>query len=168
MYASTLSRENDICHGIGCLCGRSNDVRIKNSTRHFSTNYHRDLRWIYYGVHASLPRQLRHIWPTTRTPVLVTPLPWPMSPCSVELKPSKMCVFLTSGNLLGHNVSQEGIAMDPTRYKPSWTLLRPLPWRPSAVFWAKLDGIVGCYVTSLISWPLRTRQYIGFHYKGPQ
>ena len=78
---------------MGCIRGCSNDVWIKNGTDDFPTNYHRDLRRLYSGIHVSLPRRLCRVWSTTGTPHPITTLSRPQSPSSVELKPSQMCVF---------------------------------------------------------------------------
>ena len=71
----------------------------------------------------------------------------------LSLNRTKCAFHVTSGALLGHIVSQDGIAMDPDKVQA--ILNAPAQPQPKhlARFWVKYNGIAVCSGTSLISRP---------------
>ena len=94
---------------MGCPCGQSNDVRVKNSIGHVSTNHYRDFQCLYFNVFldkfAVYGQRLEDM----------TQLHLCLDRCRqarLSLNLAKCAFLVTICNLLGHIVSQEGITMD--------------------------------------------------------
>ena len=107
---------------MGCPCGQSNDVRVKNSIGHVSTNHYRDFQCLYFNVFldkfAVYGQRLEDM----------TQLHLCLDRCRqarLSLNLAKCAFLVTSGNLLGHIVSQEGIALDPDKVHAIMNALAP-------------------------------------------